>query len=94
MLKATEFRRQLRGEGPHSADTDYSPAALAQQMLGDFPDYRRPDINALWAEAMAMPVAETVALCRRHGIDILAENGERVSFWIDIAVVLLARERG
>jgi hypothetical protein len=95
LVRAVDVRRRLdAGLPPESPEAGVGPEAYVAALTGTFPDYTDPRILALQGDVMALSVAGTVDLCRRHGIDILAENGERVSFWTDVAVVLAARDRG
>lgn len=95
LIRAVDVRDRLSAGGaPATPEAGVGPETFVTALAGSFPDYRDPRILAVRADAKGLSRDDAVALCARHGIDILADNGERVTFWLDLAVVLLARERG
>lgn len=88
-----EYRAKAQ-ENVQAPDQSMATDVLVAALLGDFPNLAEGDDQGLADELSSWPLERTVAFCHRHGFDILAPNGERVNFWLPLAVVLLRRERG
>lgn len=67
---------------------------LVRRLFGSTPDYRDPRMEALWSEVAAGFRPGIIAWCKQRGVDVLGPDGKPVRPWRDIAVMLMANERG
>ena len=67
---------------------------LLLNLFGDMPDYSNEQYEVLWQEIFDAEDEDIIAYCLEKGIDVLDDNGEPVSGWRDIAVMLKAIDSG
>jgi hypothetical protein len=67
---------------------------LVLNLFGDMPDYSNPKYEEIWQEIMDDEDDVGIAFCLGKGVDVMGDDGEPVSGWRDIAVMLKAVERG
>ncbi len=67
---------------------------LVKRLFGSTPDYRDPRMEALWAEVASGFRPGIIAWCKQKGVDVLDSSGKPVRPWRDIAVMLMAEDRG
>lgn len=64
------------------------------KLFGILPDYSQPEFEELWQQVDHGKAADAVDYCREHGVDITDKHGNPIPIWRDIAVMLMAQERG
>ncbi len=67
---------------------------LVLRLFGTLPDYSKAAIRALAEEVMASDPSDLFDWLVRHGIDVLDDDGQPVRGWRDIAILMLAADRG
>ena len=77
-------------EAPQMTQTD----KLLFALFGDTPDYNKPEFEKLWQEIFDAEEEDTIAYCMEKGVDITGEDGEPVTGWRDIAVMIKAIDLG
>ncbi|PKU21965.1 hypothetical protein [Telmatospirillum siberiense] len=91
MIKAEEFAGADKDMAFEEALL-YAPErdGILLGIFGTMPDYADARLEQLWQETNLRPLAEVVAYCHRHGIDIVKEDGRPVACYLDIAAMLRA----
>lgn len=79
-----------------SYDVLYSATheGLLLKLFGDLPNYSDPIFEDLWEEVLRKDPEDTFDFCLRKGLDVFDKNGKPVPPWRDIAVILLALDKG
>ena len=67
---------------------------LLLKLFGDVPDYSDPQFEDLWDEVLGNDPEDVFDFCLRKGIDVFDADGKPVPPWRDIAVILLALDKG
>jgi len=85
-------------EPDESADLESMRLPQSQAMLlnifGDMPDYTNKKFEKLWQEIFNAEENDIIAYCLEKGVDVMGNDGEPVSGWRDIAVMLKAIDKG
>ena len=67
---------------------------LTVRLFGAAPDYSQKEFENLWQAVFDADEKEMIAFCREKGVDVLDDNGNPVSGWRDVAVMLKAIDAG
>jgi len=63
-------------------------------LFGELPDYSDDRLEDLWQGVDAANPQDIYGYCRNKGIEVLADDGNPVAAWRDIAVMLKAIDAG
>ncbi|OPZ78509.1 MAG: hypothetical protein BWY78_00549 [Alphaproteobacteria bacterium ADurb.Bin438] len=63
-------------------------------LFGDVPNYSDPVFEGLWDEVVSTDPEKVFDYCLQKGIDLFDKDGRPVPPWRDIAVILLALDKG
>lgn len=64
------------------------------RIFGDIPDYSDERMEALWEKVLSHEPEYIYEYCFLRGIDVFMADGSPVPPWRDIAVMLMALEKG
>jgi len=96
--KPVIFAADYIPERDNSADLESPGLPQSHAMLlgifGDMPDYSNDKFEELWQKIFDAKEKDIIAYCLKKGVDVMGKDGEPVSGWRDIAVMLKAIDKG
>ncbi|MGD9639280.1 MAG: hypothetical protein AB7U85_09530 [Alphaproteobacteria bacterium] len=100
-LPTEEEKTKKHAELAKSSEPLYEELMLSDEneevllrIFGDMPDYSDDKIDALWEEIFNSEPKEVYEYCLSKGVDVLDGEGNPVSPWRDIAVMLKSIDKG
>jgi len=99
LIRATDYMIEPSGAaegGAGIADFAHAPnrEGLVLRLFGATPRYGRPEVRALYDQVDQDDPLAVYDFCRAMGVEVLADDGQPVPPWRDIAVMLKARAQG
>lgn len=67
---------------------------LLLRLFGDVPNYAEERMEALWEKVLSHEPEYIYEYCFLRGVDVFMKDGKPVPPWRDIAVMLMAIEKG
>lgn len=93
IIRAADYEPVLKESAADPLE-DIGDVSIGAHIFGESPDYTDPKFEALWQEVFDADEGEMIAYCKEKGVDVVGDDGEPVTGWRDIAVMLKAIDKG
>lgn len=93
IIRAADYEPVVK-ESAATPLEDAGDISIGAHIFGESPDYTNPAFETLWQEVFDADENEMFAYCKEKGVDVIGDDGEPVTGWRDIAVMLKAIDTG